>query len=126
MVFFWDIVTCCRDIGNNKNPTISQHINTDFLEALDDKEAKTESFHNNITNNGDVINKNEIILSVNDDHSTINDKMSRNYIDEDSLKSTKVKDLSYNDIMSVWSKLSNALKLNKKYQTIVFAFHYNS
>ena len=70
---FGDIVTCCRDIGNYKNPTISQHINIGFLETLDDHEAKTESFYDNVTNNNDAINKSNIMLSFNDDHSMIND-----------------------------------------------------
>ena len=74
--FFREIVTCCRDIGNYKNPTISQHINIDFLEILDDHKAKTESFYNNVTNNDNVINKNDISLSVYDDHSMINNKVS--------------------------------------------------
>ena len=96
------------------------------METLDDHEAKTESCYNNVTNNDNVINKNDIALSVNNDHSMINDKVSQNYIDDDSSKSTKDKEISYNDIMSVSFKLSNALKRNKKHQTIVFVFYYNS
>ena len=88
------------------------------METLDDHKAKTESFYNN----DDEINKNDITLSVNDDHSMINDKVSQNYIYEDSLKSTKDKEMLYNDIISVSSKLSNALKWNQKHQTIVFVF----
>ena len=80
-------------MGNDKNPTVSQQINIDLLEALDDHEAKTESFYN-LTNNDDVISENDIALSVNNDHSMINDYVSQNYIDEDSLKSTKEKEIS--------------------------------
>ena len=63
------------------------------METLDDHKAKTESFYN-LTNHDDVINKNDIALSINNDHSMINDKVSQNYIDEDSLKSTNDKKLS--------------------------------
>ena len=65
-----------------------------LLETLDDHEAKTESFYNNVTHNDNVINKNDITLSVNNDHSMINDKVSQNYVDESSLKSTKNKEIS--------------------------------
>ena len=71
--FFCDIVTCCRHIG--KSPTTSQLINIDLLENLDDHEAKTKSFHNNVTNNDNIINTNNITFSVNNDHSMINDNM---------------------------------------------------
>ena len=63
--FFCDIVTCCRDIRNYKNPNKSQQINIDLLETLDDHEAKIKSF-NNLSSNDDVINENYIVLSVND------------------------------------------------------------
>ena len=70
---YCDIVTCCKDTGNYKNPTISQQINIDLLETLDDLEAKTESSYNNVTNNDDVKKNYHIALSVNDDYSIIND-----------------------------------------------------
>ena len=63
----------------------------EVLETLDDLEAKTASFCN-LSNNDDIINENDIVLSV-----VINLSM----IYEDSLKSTKDKEMSYNDIMSV-------------------------
>ena len=75
---FWDIVICCRHIENYKNPTISQHIKIDLLESIGDHEAQTESFYNNVTNNDDLINKNDVTLPVNNDHSTINDNVSQN------------------------------------------------
>ena len=87
-----------------QNPNISPQTNIDLLETLDDNEAKTESFYN-LSNNDNVINKNDIALSVNYAHSMINDNASQNYIDEDSLKSTKDKEISHNDIKSVSSKL---------------------
>ena len=64
------------------------------METLDNHEAKTKSFYNNVTNNDNVINKNDITLSVNNDHSMINHNVSQNYTDEDSLKSKKNKDIS--------------------------------
>ena len=97
-------------------------MNIDLLKILDDHDAKTESFYNTVCNNDNIINKNNITLSVNDDHSMINDKVSQNYI---SLKSIKHEEISYNDIMSVSLELYNALKRNKKYQTIIFVFYYN-
>ena len=118
------MVTCCRDIGKNKNPTIFQLINKDLLETLGNYEATTESFYNNVTKNDDVINNNDITLSVPDNHSFINYNISHNNIDEDSLKSTKDKETSYNEIMSNLSKLYNTLKQNKKQQTIVFVFYH--
>ena len=52
---------------------MTQHINIDFLETLDDHKVISTFIYNNVTNNDDVINKNDIILSVNDDYFTIND-----------------------------------------------------
>ena len=80
---------------------------------MDDHESKTESFYDYTTNNDDAINNNNIILSINNDHSMINYNISHNDIDEDSLKSTKDKEISYNDVMSIETKLINALKQNK-------------
>ena len=77
-----------------------------------------------VSNDDNVISKNDITLSVNDDHFMINDKVSQNYIDEDSLKSTKDEE-SYNDIISVSSKLFNALKQNKKHQQLNLFFYYS-
>ena len=85
---------------------------------------KTESFYN-LTNDDDVINENDIALSINNVHSMINNNGSQNFIDEDSLNSTKNKEISYNDIISVSSKLYNVLKRNKKHQTIIFVFYNN-
>ena len=78
---------------------------------MDDHEAKAEPIYN-LTYNDKVINVNVIALSVNDDHSLIHDNDSQNHINEDSLLSTKDKEISYNDIMTVSSKLYNALKWN--------------
>ena len=88
--FFCDVVICCRDIGNYKNTTISQQINKDLLETLENHEAKMESFYN-LANNDDIIIENDIALSVNNDHSMINENVSQNDIYEDTLKSTKDK-----------------------------------
>ena len=97
------------------------------METLDDHEAKTKSFYDNVTNNDDVINKYDIALSIDDDHSMINDKVSQNYIDEDSLKSTKNKEISYNDTMSVVGQNflmpSNGIKNIKQ---LYLVFYYNS
>ena len=91
---------------------------------MDDHEAKAEPIYN-LTYNDKVINVNVIALSVNDDHSMINDNVSHNYIDEDSLKSTKYKEISYNEILSVSSKLYNALKQNKNTKLLYSVFYYN-
>ena len=84
------------------------------METLDGHQAKTESFYNNVSVNNKVVNKNDISLSVNIDHSMINDKISQNYVDEDSLQSTKDREKLYNDIISISTKVYNAIKWNKK------------
>ena len=53
---------------------------------------KQNLFYNNVINNNDVISKNDVTLSVTNDHSMINYKVSQNYIDE-SLKSMKDKEI---------------------------------
>ena len=80
---------------------------------MGDHEARTELFENNVTKNSNNVNNNDTTNSLNNDDSMITNKISRNFNDEETFKSKKDNEVSYNDIMFFLLKLYNALKSNE-------------
>ena len=59
LMIWWCVV---KDIGNYKNPSISQQISIDSFKSLGDHEAKMKIFDKNKTNSVDDINHNAITI----------------------------------------------------------------
>ena len=105
------MVTCFHDVGIYKNPKITEHFEINDIYILRNDQALFESYDetNNLTNKTD-----ESVEDFLTQASLLSPIDNNKYIqyDEDEHKSFNNEEMSYNDMMSVASKLHNALQRN--------------
>ena len=115
------MVPHCRDVGIYKNSKITEHLEINDVDILRTDETMIESYEETISVTKDNDESVKEILTQTSLLSPIDDG-TYNQNDDDGYNSSKNKIMSYNDMMSVASKLHNALQRNRKHKVTECGF----
>ena len=112
------MVTCCRDVGNYKNPKIKEHLEMNDVNILRTDETMIESYDETISVTNDNDESEKDILTQTSLLSPIDDG-TYNQNNGDGYNFSNNEIMPYNDMISVASKLHNAFQRNQKHKVTV-------